>query len=85
MLADSFARIFFRNAVNLGLVPVVCKGVSQAVKEGQTITLDLDGSRAGDRRGDPLRKAGEPFPERERRLAQYGLINSNASFIVCPS
>lgn len=41
VLADSFARIFFRNAVNLGLVPVVCKGISQKVHGGQTLTLDL--------------------------------------------
>lgn len=42
VLADSFARIFFRNAVNLGLVPVVCKGISQKVRSGQTLTLDLN-------------------------------------------
>lgn len=42
VLADSFARIFFRNAVNLGLVPVVCKGISQKVQSGQTLTLDLN-------------------------------------------
>ena len=41
VLADSFARIFFRNAVNLGLVPVVCKGISQKVESGQTLTIDL--------------------------------------------
>lgn len=42
VLADSFARIFFRNAVNLGLLPVVCKGISSRVKDGQTLTLDLE-------------------------------------------
>ena len=42
VLADSFARIFFRNAVNLGLLPVVCKGISQHVKAGETLTLDLE-------------------------------------------
>ena len=42
VLADSFARIFFRNAVNLGLLPIVCKGLSQHVSPGQTLTLDLD-------------------------------------------
>ena len=42
VLADSFARIFFRNAVNLGLPPVICKGISRHVQAGQTLTLDLD-------------------------------------------
>ena len=42
VLADSFARIFFRNAVNLGLLPVICKGISSHVEEGQTLTLDLE-------------------------------------------
>lgn len=42
VLADSFARIFYRNAVNLGLLPIVCAGISNHVKEGQTLTLDLD-------------------------------------------
>lgn len=42
ILADSFARIFFRNAVNLGLVPVICKGIRDKVKDGQTLTLDLE-------------------------------------------
>ena len=40
IIADSFARIFFRNAVNLGLVPVICKGISQKAKNDQTLTLD---------------------------------------------
>lgn len=42
ILADSFARIFFRNAVNLGLIPVICKGIRDKVKDGQTLTLDLE-------------------------------------------
>ena len=42
VLADSFARIFFRNAVNLGLLPVVCKDISKKVKAGQTLTLNLN-------------------------------------------
>ena len=42
VLADSFARIFFRNAVNLGLLPVICKGISRHVSAGQTLTLDLE-------------------------------------------
>ena len=42
VLADSFARIFFRNAINLGLLPVICKGIREKVKDGQTLTLDLE-------------------------------------------
>ena len=42
ILADSFARIFFRNSINLGLLPVICKGINQKVKSGQTLTLDIN-------------------------------------------
>ena len=42
VIADSFARIFFRNSINLGLPLVVCKGLSQEVADGQTLTLDLE-------------------------------------------
>ena len=41
VLADSFARIFFRNGINLGLPLVVCKGIAKHVQSGQTIRLDL--------------------------------------------
>ncbi len=41
VLADSFARIFFRNGINLGLPLVVCKGIAKKVEDGQHITLDI--------------------------------------------
>ena len=44
VLAESFARIFFRNGINLGLPLIVCKGIGAAVKNGQTLRVDL---RAG--------------------------------------
>lgn len=41
VLADSFARIFFRNGINLGLPLVVCKGIAAHVKNGQTLLLNI--------------------------------------------
>ena len=41
VLADSFARIFFRNGINLGLPLIVCKGIARHVQDGQTIHLDI--------------------------------------------
>lgn len=42
IIAKSFARIYFRNAVNNGLLPVVCPAAVDAIENGEIITLDLD-------------------------------------------
>lgn len=42
VVATSFARIFFRNAVNNGLVPVVIDG-AEAIEAGDRVEVDLDG------------------------------------------
>jgi len=42
VLAESFARIFFRNAINVGLPVVECKGISAAVETGDTLMVDLE-------------------------------------------
>jgi 3-isopropylmalate dehydratase small subunit len=44
IVADSFARIFFRNAINLGIPVVECPGLQASVREGETVEIDL---RAG--------------------------------------
>ena len=41
VVAESFARIFFRNSINLGLPLIICKGISKKVKDGQTIMVDI--------------------------------------------
>lgn len=41
VVAESFARIFYRNAINLGLPVIVCPGVSEKVSEGNEISLDM--------------------------------------------
>ena len=40
IVAASFARIFFRNAVNNGLLPVICPAAVDAIQAGETITVD---------------------------------------------
>lgn len=42
IVAASFARIYFRNAVNSGLLPVVCPDAVAAIQPGETIGVDLD-------------------------------------------
>jgi len=40
VLARSFARTYYRNAINNGLVPVECD--TSAIREGDRLTVDLD-------------------------------------------
>jgi 3-isopropylmalate/(R)-2-methylmalate dehydratase small subunit len=42
VVAESFARIFFRNAINIGLPVVECKGISEAVENGDELAVDFD-------------------------------------------
>ncbi len=42
VVAESFARIFFRNAINIGLPVIECKGISTSVNSGEEVTVDLD-------------------------------------------
>ena len=41
IVADSFARIYFRNALNEGLPVIVCPGAVQVAKAGDIMTVDL--------------------------------------------
>jgi len=43
ILANSFARIFFRNAINLGFPVIECPGLREKVKTGDTVEIDMAG------------------------------------------
>jgi 3-isopropylmalate/(R)-2-methylmalate dehydratase small subunit len=42
VVAESFARIFYRNAINIGLLALECPGISEAVDEGDIVEVDAD-------------------------------------------
>jgi 3-isopropylmalate/(R)-2-methylmalate dehydratase small subunit len=72
VVASSFARIFFRNAINNGLPAIVCPAAAEAIEPSQAVQIDLGSARI-------LCPAGEfafqPFPPSvERILAEGGLI-----------
>lgn len=41
VIARSFARIFYRNAINIGLPVIICKDLYDNVNDGDTIALSL--------------------------------------------
>lgn len=42
VIAESLGRLFFRNAVNFGLLALECPGISAAFEEGQHAAVDAD-------------------------------------------
>jgi 3-isopropylmalate/(R)-2-methylmalate dehydratase small subunit len=42
VVAESFARIFYRNAINIGLLVLEASEAAQDVEEGEELELDLD-------------------------------------------
>ena len=70
VLAQSFARIFFRNAINVGLPVLQCD--TSGIGEQDELEVDLErrrGARPHDRRRHPLRAAaaGDGHDPRRRR------------------
>jgi 3-isopropylmalate/(R)-2-methylmalate dehydratase small subunit len=45
VIAESFARIFFRNAINIGLPVIECKGISTAVNNGDELAVDFEAGK----------------------------------------
>lgn len=42
VIASSFARIFFRNAINIGLPVIICKEIYEEIKQGDFLDLNLE-------------------------------------------
>jgi len=49
VLAESFARIFYRNSITIGLPVLACPGVSGKVEEGDMLVVDLQTGKVEDK------------------------------------
>ncbi len=68
IIAESFARIFYRNAINVGLLPVVCPEAG-SILEGTAVMVDLNG---GYLVNEGKKLAIEPIPEFLRKIIDAG-------------
>jgi 3-isopropylmalate/(R)-2-methylmalate dehydratase small subunit len=70
VIAESFARIFFRNAINIGLPIVTCPGITRLVKEGESLSVDLSTGSITLPSGKVLEVP--PFPPFMERIVREG-------------
>ncbi len=61
VIANSFARIFYRNAINIGLPILECPEAVAAIKNGDTVSCDLGSGTVTDETTGKSFTA-EPFP-----------------------
>ena len=71
VIAATFARIFYRNALNIGLPILECPEAAAAIKAGDTVSVDFDtGVITDETTGQAFR--GEPFPPFMQELIAAG-------------
>jgi 3-isopropylmalate/(R)-2-methylmalate dehydratase small subunit len=75
VIAKSFARIFYRNAINIGLPIIECPEAAVAIKVGDEVKVDFDsGLITNVTTGETFR--GQAFPEfMQKLIACGGLVN----------
>ena len=61
VIADSFARIFYRNAINVGLPILVCPEAVHDAADGDALTVDLQAGRVTNSRSGKVYQTS-PFP-----------------------
>ena len=62
VIAKSFARIFYRNAINIGLPILECEEAAEAISAGDEVSVDFDTGVITDITTGESWQA-EPFPE----------------------
>ena len=76
VIAKSFARIFYRNAINIGLPILECPAASEAINEGDVVAINFDtGVITDETTGQTFQAA--PFPPFiQKIIADGGLMKS---------
>ena len=71
VIAASFARIFYRNAINIGLPILECPAASAAIREGDTVSVNFDtGVITDETTGETFQ--AEPFPLFIQKIIRSG-------------
>jgi len=75
VIAETFARIFYRNAINIGLPIIECKEAADDIKEGDIVNVDFDsGVITNETTGKSYQ--GQAFPEfMQKIIDSEGLVN----------
>ena len=75
VIASTFARIFYRNAINIGLPIIECPEAVAGIDAGDTVSIDFDtGIITNETKGTTFK--GEPFPEfMQKIISANGLVN----------
>ena len=76
VIARTFARIFYRNSINIGLPILECPEASEKISDGDKVSVDLDtGIITNETKGEKYQAL--PFPDFIKDImAKGGLINS---------
>ena len=75
VIAETFARIFYRNAINIGLPIIECKEAYKGISVGDEVEVDFDSGIIYNRtKGTKF--AGQAFPEFMQKIIEAeGLMN----------
>ena len=71
VIASTFARIFYRNSINIGLPIIECEEAVKGIKAGDTVSVDFDtGLITNETTGKTFQ--GEPYPEFMQNIIKAG-------------
>lgn len=74
VLAESFGRIYFRNAIAIAFPNLVCPGIAAAVRDGDELEVDLDAATVRNMRTGTVQRAQAYTPEMAEIIRAGGLL-----------